>query len=169
MTWFAFRVQPQREFASQEIVNRHGFRAIVPYEWRVVRRVRHLKKRDSRIYPKMVGYLLVETLHPPNWYQMFSMHCLKSVVGFDGEPTPIPKAAIERLLKEQGEAMPHRLSRNTRRASLMPGDTARVFAGPLQGFEGRVEDVRGSRARMLFAGAGAFENIEVPIENLEAA
>lgn len=169
MTWYAFRTEPQREYASQEIVNRHGFKAVVPYEWRSIRRSRHIKRRDAKPYPKFVGYIFIEVTHPPNWYQMFSMHCLKSVVGFDGRPTPIPQAAIDRLLLQQGESMPHVLSRNTRRASVMPGDAVRVFEGPLKGYEGRVEEIRGAKARMFVEMLGARREIDVPIEALEAA
>lgn len=169
MTWYAFRTEPQREFAAQEIVNRHGFRAIVPYEWRIVRRSRHAKKKDHKVYPKLVGYLFVETQHPPNWYQMFCMHCLRSVVGFDGQPTPIPEVAIERLLREQGESMPHTLSRNTRRASIMPASHVIVRDGPFRGFEGNVEAINGAAAELLLHIFNTSTPVSVPLDNLEAA
>lgn len=167
--WYAFRTEPQKEFAAQEIVNRHGYRAIVPYEWRMVRRSRHVKKKTYNVYQHLIGYVFVEFKHPPNWYEMFSMRCLKSVVGFGGVPMPIPQAGIDRLVSLTNMHVPHVHSRNTRRASFMPGDTARIADGPFKGLEGRVEAVKGKHARMAFEMLGCVREVDVPIETMEAA
>ena len=169
MSWYAFRVEPQKEFAAQEIVNRHGFRAVVPHEFRILRGRAAKRRAQTKIYPYVVGYVFVEIRHPPNWYQMFSMRCLKSVVGSGGQPTPIPQAGIDRLLRLTGQSTPHVLSRNTRRASFVPGDTVRIADGPFTGFEGRVETVHGAKARMVFEMLGAMRDVDVPLDTLEAA
>jgi len=100
---------------------------------------------------------------------MFSMRCLKSVVGSGGQPTPIPQAGIDRLLRLTGQSTPHVLSRNTRRASFVPGDNVRIAEGPFTGFEGRVETVHGAKARMVFEMLGAMRDVDVPLDTLEAA
>lgn len=168
MTWYALRTASQKEFATQEILNRCGFRAIVPHEWRVLRRSRHVKRREHRIYPMLVGYVFVEVMRPPDWWKIFSMRCVTSVVGFGGEPTPIPQAGIDRLLSLTGQSIPHVLSRNTRRA-FVPGDDVRISDGALKGYEGKVESIQGKHARMVFEMLGALREIDVPIETLEAA
>ena len=169
MSWYAFRVEPQKEFAAQEIVNRHGFRAVVPHEWRFIRGANAKRRSKTKIYPYVIGYVFVEIEHPPNWYLMFSMHCLKSVVGSGGQPTPIPRQAIDGLLRLTGQSIPHVLSRNTRRASFVPGDNVRIAEGPFTGFEGRVETVHGAKARMVFEMLGAMRDVDVPLDTLEAA
>lgn len=168
MTWYAFRTEPQKEFATQEIVNRRGLRAVVPHEWRFIRSSNARRKARSKIYPYLIGYIFIEFERPPNWYHMFSMRCLKSVVGFGGQPTPIPQDGIDRLMKLTGQSVPHLRSANTRLA-FVTGDTVRVSDGALRGWEGRVEGVSGKHARMIFEMLGALREIDIPIETLEAA
>lgn len=162
---YAFRVEPQRERTISAILKNRGFDAFVPLERRWLRRCGRRRTGIERDYPLIVGYVFVRFSRPPPWYQLFSMHCLKSVVGIGGMPMPIPETAMGALMS--GQSVPHTRSTNTRLA-FVPGDTVRVSHGPLAGYEGRVEAVVGKRARMIFQMLGRG-SVDVPVDSLEAA
>lgn len=169
MTWYAFRTRPQTEFVTRDQIEQRGIRAIVPTERRFIRYRRSRSKGAERVYPLIVGYVFVDfEERPPPWYLMFSMHNIHSVVGFGGHPTPIPETAIGALMRMSGESIPHGLSTNTRRA-FAPGDDVRIADGPFNGFEGRVEGIVCDRARMVLEMLGAYREVAVPLELLEAA
>lgn len=169
MTWYAFRTRPQTEFLTRDQIERRGIKSFVPTERRFIRYRRSRSKGVVRIYPMIVGYVFVDfEERPPPWYLMFAMHYIRSVVGFGGHPTPIPDAAMGALMRMSGDSIPHWLSTNTRRA-FAPGDDVRVSDGPLKGFEGKVEGIVCDKAKMVLEMLGAYREVAVPLESLEAA
>jgi transcription antitermination factor NusG len=117
----------------------------------------------------LIGYVLCRFDDEPPWFFLFDrLRCVKSVVGFGGQPTPISATSIGALLQRQGEIVPHARSTNMRR-SFGPGDEVRVALGGFRGFEGRVEAVRGAKARMILEFLGSRREIDIPLEALEAA
>jgi transcription antitermination factor NusG len=117
----------------------------------------------------LVGYVLCRFDSEPPWYLLFDrLRCVRSVVGFGGQPTPISETSIGALLKRQGEIVPHARSLNTRR-SFGPGDDVRIALGGFRGYEGKVEAVRGAKARMILEFLGSRREIDIPLEALEAA
>lgn len=167
MDWYAFRTAPQKERAVETILNRIGFRAIVPLETKLCRRNRYQRRRPVQ-YPLMVGYVLCGFSGEPPWYYLFGhLRCLKSVVGFGGRPHVFADNAVRDLLARYGQDVPQ-ASINMRR-SFAAGDQVIVVEGPLKGFEGRVEAVTGDRARMVFEMLGGRRQIEVPLQHVEAA
>lgn len=157
--WYCFRVEPQREMAVKQILRRCGFRAEVPTETKWKRQNRYQKRRPVE-YPKLVGYVLVEFEKEPPWYWLFhELRCVKSVVGMGGQPTPISSTCIGKL----GRAM------TDTRKSFAVGQRARIADGSFEGYEGRVEAIRGEKARMVLEFLGSVREIEIAVDVLEAA
>lgn len=162
MAWYCFRVSPQKEMAVQHIMRRCGFRAEVPTEVKWKRQNRYQKRRPVE-YPKLTGYVLVRFEKEPPWFWLFhKLRCVHSVVGMGGQPTPISEKAIGTL----GRAM------TDTRKSFAPGERARIAEGmdhPMEGYAGRVEAIRGEKAKMILEFLGSQREVEIAIDVLEAA
>lgn len=162
MAWYCFRVKPQKEMAVKELMTRLGFRVAVPTEVKWRRQNRYQKRKPVE-YPKLTGYVLIKFDDEPPWYFLFHrLRCVHSVVGNGGHPTPISEKAIGNL----GRAM------TDTRKSFAPGERARIAEGmdhPMEGYAGRVEAIRGEKAKMILEFLGSQREVEIPVDILEAA
>ena len=107
--------------------------------------VRHWKDRKVRLQlPLFPGYLFVH-MAPPERLLVLQVPGVVRVVGFNGNPTPIPQEDIERIREFLGQgwrAEPH--------PYLQMGRRARVVRGPLMGMEGIVVR-RKNRSRLVLS------------------
>ena len=164
--WYAYLVPPQKEFIAGEILSRQGLEVIIPTETKLRRKNRYSKKKEPVTYAMLIGYIFVEIPEKVPWWAPCRFPVVRSVVGIDGQPTAIPFAEIGRL--NALGYVPHKNSRNTR-AGLLEGEEVIIAGGPLQGWLGRIEEVKGQKARMFFEMLGSTREIEIDLENLEAA
>lgn len=166
--WYAFRVPPQKEFVAKEIMRRRGYNAIVPIEIKQCRPNRYAKRKEPKEYPMLLGYLFIEVPQRVPWYDLFRYRIVQGVVGMGGRPTTIPEAAIGSLMEKSGTDIPHVYAKNTR-TSFGVGDDVVVTHGPFCGFEGKVEKIKGAKARAVFNGLGIVDSIDIPLDMLRAA
>lgn len=162
MTYYAFRVSPQKERAAEEALRKRGFDPFVPVEKRFLRRMGKQRKKVERFYPLLIGYVLVPLSTPLHMRAIFSLDVIKSVVGFGGVPAPIKDSAITSLRHLHGSEIQD--SRNNR-ASFSRGETVRITTGPFRDRDVVVEMIKGERARVLL---GLLE-LDVKLDALEAA
>lgn len=164
MTYYAFRVEPQKERAVHLALLARGFHSFFAHEVRETRRLRHRRHYSQDvIVPLLTGYALV--MHDGSrdwWRRIFRVKAIISVVGVRGEPSPIPERALHHLASISGEryALPCK-------RQIAAGSHARVTAGPFQGFAGRVEGVAGPSAKVLLMMFGAEREIEIDTAKLE--
>lgn len=169
--WYAFRVTPQKEFATVDVLNRRGVSATVPYEVRfLANRTRGAKKKKlERPYPLLVGYVLADLPGPHAIYGVMSLsYMIKSVVGFNGMPAVLKQCQVERMLKQSGQQIANRQSVNTRK-SLAIGDDATLNGHGFAAYPVRVEAIKGEKAMVLIEMFGTARQVEVRLETLAAA
>lgn len=166
MTYFAFRVPPQKEFATVEALKRRGFSAAVPFEVRFLRRHGRKRQKIERPYPLLIGYVIVDMQEPFPWGAIFRLDLIKSVVGFGGVPAPLNPEQTQRMIGLSGQQFPNR--RNTRR-SLAKGDLAYLNGHGYSEFPVKVEGIEGERAKVMLELFGTEREVMVRLETLRAA
>lgn len=166
MTWYAFRTVPQKERAAQGILaSRFDLATLLPLETRFIRARRRNATKKEKSYPALVGYVLADLPHDAPWHRILNIDCIISVVGFDGRPAPLNTASVERLSRVNSitSSVPNR------RKSFAKGDTVCAISGPLHGMESKIEDIRGCRARVIVELLGSRREIDIPLDQLQAA
>lgn len=166
--WYALRTAPMKEFAVDLILTNHGVQVFCPIEvkWK---RVGPRKKRTRFEYAMLPRYLFVRCSDP--WSDVLRQpwsRNIQGVVSLNGQPAPIPEAAIARLAKLSGSAIP--TSSVPVHRSFNPGETVRVARGALQGKLVELESINGKSGRILTTMLGAKSMpVEISLDDLEAA
>jgi transcription antitermination factor NusG len=172
MTWYIARTLPQCEFDSEKALRLRGLEAFVPRETKLRKRrgQRNFKEVDYALIP---GYVAVNLGPSPNWWWVFDGRAglgwhIRSVVGKDGRPAPVPEQNLTRLLELSfGAYVPHTHSASTRKG-LAIGDNVRVIAGPWVGWESRIEDIGDSTCHLLVELFARPTRVAIPVEALQA-
>lgn len=149
--WYVVKVQSGRETTVQAALTRRlrmaGHESVVPrvlVPLEVVTELKAGKKvtRKKKLYP---GYVLVEVEQDGEskvprevWFLIRETAGVGDFVGKYGDPEPIGDAEVERLLQS--------MQRDEQKApqikiALKPGDAVKIKEGPLESFEGRVDEV----------------------------
>lgn len=180
--WFAFRTQAQREATAHDALTTAGITSLFPHEVREVRPFRHRHKpakTKTVRRPLLVGYALCrynggEPLD--YWFsrifglvmyggpQRGHVQIVRSVVGINGQPMPIPQHAVEHLTALCGikQELPQT-------KPIKAGEPAKLKLGPFAGHTVKVETVRGEQARVLLGILGSTREITVRVDAMEAA
>lgn len=167
--WYAFRVTPQKEFATVDVLRRRGVSATVPYEVKYLRKTLTRKKAVAKAYPLLVGYVLADLPGPHAIYSVMNLsYLIKSVVGFSGVPAILNQCQVERMMAQSGQQIANRQSVNTRR-SLAKGDDAILNGHGFAAYPVRVEEIKGARAMVLIEMFGTTRQVAVRLETLAAA
>jgi transcriptional antiterminator NusG len=149
--WYVVRVQSGREGTVQTALTRRlkiaGRESVVPrvlVPMEVVTELKAGKKRTrkKKLYP---GYVLIEVEEDAEskvprdvWFLVRETAGVGDFVGPHGSPDPLDPAEVERLLAS--------MQRDEERApqvkiALKPGDAVKIKEGPLESFEGTVDEV----------------------------
>lgn len=165
--WFALRVAPMREFAVEEILKRRGLRAFVPTEIKWKRSGRN--KKVPHDYPMLPRYCFASGADPWDVIRAYRERGLvQGVVGFDGRPAMISEAAINRLARISGGAIPTRSTHVHR--SFTVGDKVRLAYGPWNPHEiVEVSKIAGETGVVLMEMFGTVREVKVKLDQLEAA
>ena len=149
--WYVVKVQSGREGTVQTALTRRlkmaGREEVVPrvlVPMEIVTELKGGKKRtrEKKLYP---GYVLVEIEQEQDgsvprdiWFLVRETTGVGDFVGPHGSPDPLQEEEVERLLKsmETSEEKSPQVS-----ISLKPGDAVKIKEGPLESFEGVVDEV----------------------------
>jgi len=172
LDWYAVLVSPQKEFAFQEIMARTGIITYCPTDVRWRRVSRYVKEKERISFPLVPGYVFVGIAPSGGpWHQIFRTNLVRGVIGLDGEPFPIPRKAMERMVRRyrNGFVRPDEEKFMRTYKEFKVGDTVRVMDGPLRSFEVPVVEISGPNAKVMFELFGAKHVIEIHAEMLEPA
>lgn len=168
MTWFCFRVPPQREFIAKNfLVEKRGFDAdkiFVCFEQRLyIPKIRPKKKAPDRWIARAMtpGYIFISTNDPFEIVRKYGI--IQGVLQSDGIARPIQNQDIAYLISISGK-----VARSTPAPNIkvwVEGDYVRISAGPLSGLKGRVAK-NGLKLDKAVLGRDV---VKVSHENLEAA
>jgi len=148
--WYVVRVQSGRENTVQTALTRRlkvaGKQDVVPrvlVPTETITEVKGGKKRTRKrkLYP---GYVLVEVDEDKGkvprdvWFLVRETAGVGDFVGPHGQPEPLDEAEVGRLLSdmERGEEKAPQI-----KISLKKGDSVKIKEGPLESFEGEVDEV----------------------------
>lgn len=148
--WYVVRVQSGRENTVQTALTRRlkvaGKQDAVPRVLVPVETITELKggkkrTRKRKLYP---GYVLVEVEEDKGkvprdvWFLVRETAGVGDFVGPHGQPEPLEEAEVARLLNEmeRGEEKQPQVA-----ISMKKGDSVKIKEGPLESFEGEVDEV----------------------------
>ena len=168
MHWYALRTVPQKEFVSELLLRKSGHHAFVPTETKLRRKHAWSKERVAVPYPMFTGYVFAGFRQKNPWYELRRYNVITGVVGSDGRPQQLNGEAVQHLMRVSGVAVPFSRSINPHR-SFRIGDTVEVVNGPFRGNMVKLRGITKRKARILLELFGTIQDVEIPLEQLEAA
>ncbi|HEU0050768.1 MAG TPA: transcription termination/antitermination protein NusG [Patescibacteria group bacterium] len=117
------------------------FQVLVPKEKKI--KIKNGKRRvvEEKIFP---GYVLVEmVVDDESWYVVRNTPSVTGFIGTGTTPSPLDDKEIDSIMKRMGttEEMPVTID-------LQAGMAVKIAEGPFKGFEGKVNEVDGSRGKV---------------------
>jgi transcription antitermination factor NusG len=161
-------VPPQRELKCASALRAGGYDAWTPVEYRYRRASHHSKRKTVSPYVLLNRYVILAAASIP-WRTMGELRDRGLATGYlsiDGQPAALPRSAIERL-RRIGDDMPSdgvRLNKGLR-----VGDTCVIVGGAFTGQVIRARRIRRERATALVQFLGRTIEVEIPLDQLEAA
>ncbi len=176
MIYFCYYTEPKREKSVAHAMKRRGYETFVPMETRVVFR-RQAKRREKKpvdvLYPMFVGYMFVgfEDGCEHQWPEpVHRFAAVLSAVKGAGGVVCFTQKAIDKLKEMEKQSVPHVMAAHMRK-SFAAGEMVYVVRGPNRDIKAKVaiEEIKGSKARLMLMYFGALRGVDVPLEALEAA
>ena len=169
--YFAFRVTPQREEKAHKLFTDRGFTSLFAHEVKEIQKRKHTQyQKVKKIYPLLHGYALLQHDGSYDWWgRAFEVRwpytddrVLRSALGVQGAPYPIPQASINHLLARSGKFHPLPTDKQVR-----IGDRVKITKGAFMGSASTVDSLIDKNARMLLGFMGGKVEALVPIDILE--
>jgi transcription antitermination factor NusG len=139
--WFAVWTRSRHERAVFEQLTERGVEGFLPT---VTRWSRWKDRRKQIAWPLFPGYCFVR-IDPANRLAVLKCAGVVSLVGFNGEPVPVPDEEIEAVRTLVESTLPYDPC-----PLLKAGMRVEVVHGPLKGVVGRLER-KGGHARLVLA------------------
>ena len=183
-SWYALRVEPQKEFtlggrhdANGEwlpgVLERKGYsRVYVPTETKFRKTLRKGRRVSIPvIYPLFTSYIFVGGAF--SWQHLLAENYIQGVVGFPDEtgerrPAPISESEMAKLREMSGGLIPHRRSVNTHRAFRV-GESAAIAVGPFAHQIVQIAGLHGTKARVFLNLFNITREVEVDLDMLDVA
>jgi len=162
--WFTVYTKPRQERIALEHLERQGFSCFLPMAENPYQR-RQQKRRAEPLFPR---YLF---LHAAPGHQSLapvrSTRGVANLVRFGTELVNVPETVIQAIHDRQD---PETGLVRLEPVPVNPGDTVRVFEGPLAGLQGVFQERKGeSRALLLMSLLGRESIVEVEALHLKRA
>lgn len=167
LQWYALVVAAQKEFVVERLLQKRGYKAMVPIEVRWRRASRHTRKMVPWDYPMFPRYVFAGFHGCPPWHELAGISMVRGVVGFNGVPSRLPDGAIQTLERISGSFLPGRAP--GRRRSFSVGDDVVIEFGVLHMQRGRLQKITGKRAKVLLDFFNSTQEVDLPIDFLAAA
>jgi transcriptional antiterminator NusG len=170
--WYAVIVPPQKERVAELIMERVGFDAFVPIEFRY-RRV-HSRQKVKRFVPYIMAsrYVFVgfDRANVP-WHDLFSLKdscgvLIHSVVSLCGAPVAIPTSTMRSLFAKTGEEDARKSAVRLNR-SIVTGDKVMLTKGAYAGTIVTLEGIEEGKGKHLIEMFGKFHMVESPLDDME--
>ena len=178
--WYALRVESQKEFVTQRILQILGLMSYVP----VRREWRHKNKFDKSTnkpktlfsFPETVGYVFVGfapnqlvTGNIPHWLKLFKVFTIKAAIGVAGRPLQVDPESLKRLAKQypNGLQRPNREQYMRTYKEFKEGDDVRICSGPFEGHVVPVKEIKEGHATLPVKFLGVEREIIMPTFDLE--
>jgi transcription antitermination factor NusG len=176
LTWYALRVEPQREMAVHDALAERGHEVYCPIRTAWIRKGRSRNERVERSYALLPRYVLLGCLSAPSWYEILDVDHVIGAVGYDGEPYRIRPSQVQSMMDRESRGVwraPvwHRSLRKgeavdigTRVRVQSPRDPETVSEAVFE-----VDRVEGANAWLLGLGILGADVVKVPLARLRRA
>ncbi len=139
--WYVAQTKPKAERRVSQWLETKGIEAFIP-------KMEIKRKRRNRavtlIEPVFPGYVFVRIEPRPNsWNKLKWTPGIKTILGYDGVPSPIPGEVIEGLRERTGAE-----SFIQPNPKFNKGEKVRIVDGPLRGLMGVIEEARPGKERV---------------------
>lgn len=117
------------------------FSIIVPKEKKI--KLKNGKRRviEEKIFP---GYVMVDmNVDDESWYVVRNTPNVTGFIGTGTSPSPLSQKEVDSILKRMGTTEEPIVT-----IDLQPGMAVKIGEGPFKGFEGKVNEVDGSRGKV---------------------
>lgn len=149
--WYALRTRWGLERRTAELLTSpvKKWRAEVPVRVQVVkprnsRAVGRWKKEpETREYPLLARYVLIELPSPAPWFALASMPLIQGVVKIGGIPAALPRDMVENFINQSTLRAAQVVAEH-----LAVGTVAKITEGPLAGAVGIITERRGKRLKL---------------------
>lgn len=169
LDWYALLVPPQKEFAAQEVLRRFGVASFCPFEsaWR--QRSRYTREKELRHYPIMPRYVFAGFSSRPDWYLLFTLPIISSVVGIHGQPARV--SGLPDLIRRfrNGLRRPEHERHMRTHREYAAGDMAVIVDSAMAGRVVHVTSIENGHAFFTMEMFGAEMRLSLPADKLEAA
>lgn len=116
------------------------FKILVPQQQKIVVSEGKKRKVDERLFP---GYIIVQMLlSDDTWYLVRSTRGVTGFVGTGSNPTPLPEAEVQDLVKYMRSEEPKFETK------FSAGDSVKITDGPFAEFLGKVEEVNEEQGKI---------------------
>lgn len=117
------------------------FNVLVPTEKKIKIKNGKRKVVEEKIYP---GYVLVEMIvDDDSWYAVRNTPNVTGFIGTGTIPSPLSEEEVKRLMKRMGSEEAPEFA-----IDLQPGMPVKIGDGPFKGFEGKINEIDGSRGKV---------------------
>jgi transcription antitermination factor NusG len=138
--WFALQVRARQEAGVAAQLEGQGFERFLPFYKLRKRWSDRIKEFDAPLFP---GYLFCR-FDPHNRLPILKTPGVIQIVSFNNVPAAVDESEIESIQRLVTSGIQHQPC-----PFLNVGDRVRINSGPLQGMEGILTDVKGSRRLVL--------------------
>jgi transcriptional antiterminator NusG len=122
-------------------MNEKIFNVIVPTEKKIKIKNGKRKVVEEKIYP---GYVLVEmVVDDESWYAVRNTPNVTGFIGTGTVPSPLSEDEVKRLMKRMSSEEEPAFA-----IDLQPGMAVKIGDGPFKGFEGKINEIDGSRGKV---------------------
>jgi transcriptional antiterminator RfaH len=157
--WYVVYSKPRREEFARSHLRRKGLEVFFPKL-----ALPNSRPRQGQVVPLFPNYLFVYLQLPEEYNYALWSPGVKTIVNFNGSPTPIDEEVIDFLKKEAD------LDGVIKgRSSLVAGQEIRIKGGPLDGLIGIIQDPPNARGRVsvLMQLLNRQIKVEVPLHFVE--
>ena len=169
LDWYALLVPPQKEFAAQDVLARIGIASFCPFEsfWR--RKNRYTKDKELRHFPIMPRYVFAGFDGAADWYGLFQLPIIASVVGLHGRPMRV--ADMPDLIRRfrNGLRRPDHEKHMRTHREYAAGDLAVIVESAMAGRVVHVTSIENGHAFFTLDMFGGAMTLSLPADKLEAA
>jgi transcriptional antiterminator RfaH len=157
--WYVVYSKPRREEFAQSHLHRKGLEVFFPKL-----ALPNPRPRQGPVVPLFPNYLFVRLQMPEEYNYALWSPGVKTIVNFNGSPTPVDEEVIN-FLREEADVE----GVIKGRSNLTTGQEIRIKGGPLDGLIGIIQDPPNARGRVnvLMQLLNRQVKVEVPVHFVE--
>ena len=160
LRWYLLQCKPRQDARAEENLLRQDYPCFRPRLVREKLSGGRVRQVEESLFP---GYLFVQLDSQGNWSSLRSTRGVSRLVGFNGDPLPVPEPLIEQLRQRSGQGIAKAVV-----PVLQAGEKVRITDGPFAELEAIFHSMDGlQRAVLLLNLLNRQQLIHLPLGSIE--